>query len=192
MVSGFRGCQALPLPRPSGNLRRMPQPTVFLGLGSNLGDREANLLGAERALERRGFRVAARSSTYPTEPKDAPGQGWFLNAVLGGSTALPPEELMAACLEAERELGRVRGPQPRAARTADVDLLLYGEEVRAEPALVLPHPRLQERLFVLVPLAEIAPLARHPLLGLSILQLLERCSDESRVTLHRPRESGTA
>src|ERR1700694_5919175 len=109
MVSRLRGCQALPLPRPSGNLRRMPQPTVFLGLGSNLGDREANLLGAERALTLCSSLVAARSSTYLTEPKDAPAQGWHLNAVLGGSTALPPEELLAACLEVERELGRVRG-----------------------------------------------------------------------------------
>lgn len=192
MVSRLRGCQALPLPRPSGNLPRMPQPTVFLGLGSNLGDREANLLGAERALERRGFRVAAKSSTYLTEPKDAAGQGWFLNAVLRGTTALSPEDLMAACLDAEREMGRVRGPQPRAPRTADVDLLLYGEEVRAEPSLVLPHPRLHERLFVLVPLAEIAPGARHPLRGRTALELLRACPDESRVTLYRPRETGTA
>jgi 2-amino-4-hydroxy-6-hydroxymethyldihydropteridine diphosphokinase len=170
----------------------MAQPTVFLGLGSNLGDREANLLGAERALTRRGFRVTSRSSTYLTEPKDAPPQGWFLNAVLQGSTALPPEDLMAACLDAERELGRVRGPRPRAPRTVDVDLLLYGQEVLAEPALVLPHPRLHERLFVLVPLAEIAPHALHPVLGLTALQLLARCRDRSRVTLHRPQGTGTA
>jgi len=80
----------------------MPPPTIFLGLGSNLGDREANLEGAERALERRGFRVAARSSTYLTEPKEAPDQGWFLNAVLGGSSALSPEELEAV----ERAMAR--------------------------------------------------------------------------------------
>ena len=170
----------------------MPTPTIFLGLGSNLGDREANLAGAERALERRGFRVAARSSTYLTEPKEAPDQGWFLNAVLGGSSALSPEELLAACLDVEGELGRARGPRRNAPRTADLDLLLYGQEVRAEPSLTLPHPRLHERLFVLVPLAEIAPDALHPVLGLSARALLARCRDRARVILHRPQGTGAA
>jgi len=170
----------------------MPPPTIFLGLGSNLGDREANLAGAERAVTRRGFRVAARSSTYLTEPKDAPDQGWFLNAVLGGESGLSPEDLLDACLDAERELGRERGPRRNAPRTADVDLLLYGLEVRALPLLTVPHPRLAERRFVLVPLAEIAPDALHPVLGLSVRELLERCPDRSRVTLVRPEGTGTA
>jgi 2-amino-4-hydroxy-6-hydroxymethyldihydropteridine diphosphokinase len=165
----------------------MPPPAIFLGIGSNLGDREANLAGAERAVERRGFRVDARSSTYLTEPKDAPDQGWFLNAVLGGSTALSPEELLAACLDAERELGRARGPRRNEPRTADVDLLLYGREVRTTPTLVLPHPRLHERRFVLVPLAEIAPGARHPVLGATAAELLRNCPDASQVVLHRAR-----
>jgi 2-amino-4-hydroxy-6-hydroxymethyldihydropteridine diphosphokinase len=169
----------------------MPPPAIFLGIGSNLGDREANLAGAERAVESRGFRVDARSSTYLTEPKDAPDQGWFLNAVVGGSTTLAPEELLAACLEAERELGRARGPRRNEPRTVDVDLLLYGQEVRTTPTLVLPHPRLHERRFVLVPLAEIAPGARHPLLGATVAELLRRCPDASQVTLHRARPAGT-
>jgi 2-amino-4-hydroxy-6-hydroxymethyldihydropteridine diphosphokinase len=170
----------------------MPSPTIFLGLGSNLGDRERNLAGAQRAVERRGFHVAARSSTYLTEPKDAPDQEWFLNAVLGGDTALSPEDLLDACLDAERELGRERGPRRNAPRTADVDLLLYGSEVRALPSLTLPHPRLAERRFVLVPLAEIAPHALHPVLGLSVRELLERCPDRARVTPVRPQGTGAA
>jgi len=81
-------------------------PSVFLGLGSNVGDREANLLAARRGLEARGFRVTALSSLYLTEPVDAPPQDWFLNAVAGGETALSPEALLQACLDTERALGR--------------------------------------------------------------------------------------
>lgn len=163
----------------------MSGPPVFLGLGSNRGRREAVLQRALQALEERGFRVTAMSSLYLTEPVDAPPQDWFLNAVAEGRTALSPEALLAACLEIEAGLGRVRevrhGP-----RTLDLDLLLYGDEVRRTPALTLPHPRLHERLFVLVPLAEIAPGARHPVLNLTAAEMRERCADPSRVTLHRP------
>ena len=158
-------------------------PSVFVALGSNVGDREANLLAARRGLEARGFRVTAMSSLYLTEPVDAPPQEWFLNAVAGGETALSPEALLQACLDTERAMGRVR-EVPRGPRTIDLDLLLYGNEVRDAPGLVLPHPRMHERRFVLVPLAEIAPAARHPILGLTAAEMLRRCPDRSQVMLH--------
>jgi 2-amino-4-hydroxy-6-hydroxymethyldihydropteridine diphosphokinase len=158
-------------------------PAVFVALGANVGDREANILAARRGLEARGFRVTAMSSLYLTEPVDAPPQEWFLNAVAGGETALTPEALLQACLETERELGRVRDV-PRGPRTIDLDLLLYGNEVRDAPGLVLPHPRMAARRFVLVPLAEIAPAALHPILGLTAAEMLRRCPDRSQVLLH--------
>src|SRR2546426_10276925 len=158
-------------------------PAVFVALGANVGDREANLLAARRGLEARGFRVTAMSSLYLTEPVDAPPQEWFLNAVAGGETALSPEALLQACLDTERAMGRVR-EVPRGPRTIDLDLLLYGNEVRDAPGLVLPHPRMHERRFVLVPLAEIAPAARHPILGLTAAEMLRRCPDRSQVMLH--------
>lgn len=158
-------------------------PQAFIGLGANVGDRETNLLAARRGLEARGFRVTAMSSLYLTEPVDAPPQEWFLNAVAGGETALSPEALLQACLDTERELGRVRDA-PRGPRAIDLDLLLHGGEVRPGPGLVLPHPRMAGRRFVLVPLAEIAPLARHPVLGLTAAEMLRRCPDRSAVLLH--------
>ena len=159
---------------------------VFLGLGSNLGDRERALDEGLRLLETRGFRVERRSSLWLTAPVGGPPQGDYLNAVVQGRTALPPEDLLRACLETERELGRVRlvknGP-----RTLDLDILFYGELRRHEPGLEIPHPRLHERRFVLAPLAEIAPDFRHPALGLTATELRDRCPDASAV---RPYASG--
>jgi 2-amino-4-hydroxy-6-hydroxymethyldihydropteridine diphosphokinase len=160
-------------------------PSVFLGLGSNLGDREAAIDGALRMLSERGFETLVRSSFWLTEPVGGPPQGWFLNAVAGGTTALPPRELLEACLGVERALGRVRtvrdGP-----RTIDIDLLLYGE-LRVElPGLVVPHPRLHQRRFVLAPLAEIAPGAVHPGLAMAVDELLLRCADTSSVVRQEP------
>lgn len=164
-------------------------PSVFLGLGANVGDRERNLLAARRGLESRGFRVTALSSLYHTEPVDAPPQEWFLNAVAGGETALSPEALLQACLETERALGRVRDV-PRGPRTIDLDLLLYADVVREGPGLVVPHPRMHERRFVLVPLAEIAPGARHPVLGLTAAEMLRRCPDRAQVQPYERRARG--
>lgn len=153
---------------------------VFLGLGSNLGEREATVADALAHLAERGFRETRRSALYLTEPVGGPPQGWFVNAAAGGTTDLEPRDLLAACLEVERALGRERtvrhGP-----RTIDVDILFYGQRVLAEEGLAVPHPHLAERRFVLSPLAEIAPGFVHPVSGLTVAELLRRCPDRSRV-----------
>jgi 2-amino-4-hydroxy-6-hydroxymethyldihydropteridine diphosphokinase len=167
----------------------MLRTIAYLGLGSNLGDRMAALEKARALLEARGFATIARSSTWQTEPVGGPPQGPFLNEVLAGETTLSAEDLLEACLATEREMGRVRnerfGP-----RTIDVDVLFYGDERRDAPGLSIPHPRLHERLFVLVPLAEIAPALRHPVLGLTVAEMRARCPDASEVHLYDRAEVG--
>jgi 2-amino-4-hydroxy-6-hydroxymethyldihydropteridine diphosphokinase len=128
----------------------------YVGLGSNIGDREEHLRSGLLAMARGGVPPVAVSSLWETEPVSGAGPAWFLNMVARVATDLPPEDVLAVLLAAERERGRNRG-RPNAPRELDLDLLLLGDLKRDTPELTLPHPRLWSRRFVLAPLAEIAP-----------------------------------
>jgi 2-amino-4-hydroxy-6-hydroxymethyldihydropteridine diphosphokinase len=153
---------------------------VYLGLGSNVGNRSSALRQALRQLAREGMGLRRSSSVYDTDPVGFRAQPSFLNLVVEAIWGGSPEELLGKCLETEQLLGRVRrvkdGP-----RRIDIDILLMDGILRNDPNLVIPHPRMHLRRFVLVPLSEIAPRALHPVLGMRVSELLERCEDASGV-----------
>jgi 2-amino-4-hydroxy-6-hydroxymethyldihydropteridine diphosphokinase len=159
--------------------RRTPERTAVLSLGSNLGRREEHLLaGVSRLGAAGGLKVEALSSLYESSPVGVVSSGTFINAILVARTALPAAELLAACREAEREAGRT-APGPSRDRTLDVDIVFLGDEVIDGDELTIPHPRYRERLFVLVPLAEIRPSFRVPPSGEAIADVLRRCGRDA-------------
>lgn len=158
----------------------MAKNKVYLSLGSNVGDREANLRAGIAALAGAGLRVTRVSAFYETEPVDYLEQEWFVNCVVEGMTEVVPMELLWRLREIEMRLGSkkvvAKGP-----RLLDMDILLCGAEVIDTAELQVPHPRMHLRKFVLAPLVEIAAGVVHPKLGMTAVQMLERTEDQSQV-----------
>jgi 2-amino-4-hydroxy-6-hydroxymethyldihydropteridine diphosphokinase len=152
----------------------------YLGLGSNLGRRRENLRRARELLAARGVRTLKASCVYLTEPVGVRGQPWFYNQVIKARSKLAPQALLVLAHEVEAALGRVR-PARRKPRPIDIDILLAGRSVVRTKSLTVPHPRLERRNFVLIPLAEIAPGAVHPLRRMTAASLLARSRDGSVV-----------
>ena len=155
---------------------------VYLALGANLGDREKNLRAALEQI--RAFVDITRvSSIYETEPWGVRDQPWFLNLVCSGTTTLSPVDVLRRAKKIENGMGRAEGirfgPRP-----IDIDLLFYDRLIELSPALTIPHPRLHERAFVLVPLTEIAPDLVHPRLRVKLRELLERLPPSETVRLY--------
>ena len=160
----------------------MSKTTAYLGLGTNLGDRRANLRGALRLLASEpGLRLLRCSQVYETEPWGVTEQPRFLNCVAEVAAALDPEALLTRCQAVEQEVGRVPGPR-WGPRLIDVDILLYGEQAVELPHLEIPHPRLHLRAFALIPLAELASSAVHPVLGRNISELVQAAEGIDGVT----------
>jgi 2-amino-4-hydroxy-6-hydroxymethyldihydropteridine diphosphokinase len=144
---------------------------LYLSLGSNIGDRVAQLKSAIERLTADGIAVTECSPIYETEPVDYTDQSWFLNQVACAETALFPMQLLARVERIEREMGRVRSV-PKGPRTIDIDILFFGNAVVETERLQIPHPSLAERRFVLAPLADLAPELRHPVTHRTVREML--------------------
>jgi 2-amino-4-hydroxy-6-hydroxymethyldihydropteridine diphosphokinase len=151
---------------------------VYLGLGSNIGDREAALETALEQLNAPDLRLLRKSSLYETEPIGFADQGWFLNMVAEFETDLFPKQLLQRMQKVERNMGRVRAIR-NGPRKIDIDILLYGKAVVKTEELEIPHPRYRDRRFTLAPLAELSPALRDPMTGQTMAQMLAALSGQS-------------
>jgi 2-amino-4-hydroxy-6-hydroxymethyldihydropteridine diphosphokinase len=158
---------------------------ILIGIGGNLesarfGSPRDTLSAALTALKEKRVRILTRSAWYRTEPVPRSDQPWFINGVVSLATELGAQDLLMVLQATERQFGRVRG-ETNAPRILDLDILDYQGEVMNATSLVLPHPKLHERRFVLMPIADIAPDWRHPILGLTAAQLLAQLSPEQQI-----------
>lgn len=157
---------------------------VFLSLGSDLGDREDNLRQAVEAIGSSAGLVTGVSPVYETEPVGFSGSTDFLNMVVSIETDLNPSELIDNLMISEKSLGRTRGESGTISRTIDIDILMYDDLIIDSGTLIIPHPRMHQRRFVLVPLNDLAPGLVHPVSGKTVMELLESCEDKSQVRLY--------
>jgi 2-amino-4-hydroxy-6-hydroxymethyldihydropteridine diphosphokinase len=151
--------------------------TIYLSIGSNVGDRETHLARALERLASNDVRVLRTSGVYETEPRDVPDQSWFLNQVVEAETELFPVQLLGRLQRIERALGRVP-TRPKGPRTIDIDILLYDDAIVSVPNLDIPHPRMEDRRFVLEPLAELAPDLRHPRTRKTVREMLAQVGNQ--------------
>lgn len=158
---------------------------VFAGLGSNTGERENNLRDAISLLSGRVGEILSISNIYETAPWGFLSDDKFLNMVVRIKTGSSPVKLLRELLKVEKSLGRTRSGKRYESRTIDIDILLYGNRIISKPGLTIPHPLIQERKFVLVPLCDLYPEGIHPVLKKSFSTLLSECTDDSDVTLYK-------
>jgi 2-amino-4-hydroxy-6-hydroxymethyldihydropteridine diphosphokinase len=154
---------------------------VYLLLGGNLGDKRRVFEEAKRLLSEKVGKIIQQSHIYETEPWGFESTDFFLNQVLEMSVSISSEEVLSRIQQIEQQLGRTRNEQHYGSRIIDIDILFYGDEVISLENLTVPHPRIQERKFALVPLNEIAPEMKHPILLKTISQLLSECTDQLQV-----------
>ena len=158
--------------------------TAYIGVGTNLGDRQENLRKAMAKLaELPGTRVTSQSSIYETEPHGR-ARNWFLNCVVGIDTELEAKDLLKALQKIERDMGRKKTTSKTSvSRVIDLDILLVGSQVISSRTLKVPHPELANRRFVLLPLSELAPALIHPVLGVTMVELLRRLHDDGQMVV---------